>query len=75
MTGNEHRGDLLELLRARFQASGLSIKALADRAGIPYAAVYNAVNGKSDPQLSTVSRLCAVLGLTLKPSKRKAMVR
>jgi predicted transcriptional regulator len=57
-------------LQASFKKSGLSIKALSERSGVPYAAVYRAVKGMSDPALSTVQRLSNVLGLELIPKRK-----
>lgn len=60
---------MLKTLQASFKQSGLSMKALSKRSGVPYAAVFRAVKGLSDPALSTVQRLSDVLGLEL--TKRK----
>ena len=57
-------------IRQVFQKSGLSIKALADRSGCPYATAHGFVHGTSDPTLSTANRLCGVLGLELREVKR-----
>lgn len=62
------------VIRGAFARSGLSIKALADRSGVPYSVTYAMVKGERDPILSTAVRLCRVLGLELRPirsSKRK----
>ena len=61
---------MLQTIVTAFERSGLSIKALADQSQLPYAAVYNAVHGKSDPQLSTVAKMAGVLGLELRPTTR-----
>ncbi|MCH9058921.1 MAG: helix-turn-helix transcriptional regulator [Planctomycetes bacterium] len=66
------RHDLGELLRASIRKSGLSLKRLSDDSGVPYAAVWRIVNDGADPRLTTVSRLSAVLGLTLTTTKRRA---
>jgi transcriptional regulator with XRE-family HTH domain len=62
------------LIRDRFRKSGLSIKALADRAGVPYAAAHGFLTGTRDPALSTATKLCKILRLELRPvraTKRK----
>ena len=62
---------MIELILERFRASGLSIKQLSDRSGVPYGAVHPIIAGKRDPQLSTVEKLCRVLGLALRPVARR----
>ena len=59
--------DLADTIRKRFRESGLSIKALADRAGTPYANVHGLIVGDRDVTLGTASALVAVLGLELRP--------
>ena len=66
------RHDLGELLRESIRKSGLSIKRLSDDSGVPYAGLWRIVNDGADPWLSTVSKLFAVLGLTLSATKRRA---
>ncbi len=56
-----------DIIVKRFRASGLSINALAREAGVNYAALYRFLHGQGDPQLSTVTKVCAVLGLALTP--------
>ena len=60
--------DLIGLLRAAFRDSGMSMKALADAAGTPYANVHAFIVGGGDIRLATAGKLCKVLGLTLKPT-------
>ncbi len=62
---------MIELIRCRFVDSGLSMKALSDRAGVPYASVHGIFKGNRDPALSTVERLSKVLGLELRATKRR----
>jgi len=57
------------IIQRAFEKSGMSVKKLADTTKLPYASVYNAVRGKSDPQLSTVERICDVLKIQLTPRK------
>ena len=59
-------------LRAAARRSGLSMKAMADRGGIPYAAVHNFVtDDERTVTLTTAAKLAAVLGLELRPVKDK----
>ena len=61
-----------ELIRKRFRKSGLTIKRLTEQAGVPYAAAHGVVRGTRDPMLSTANKLCKVLGLELRPMRRRA---
>ena len=61
-----------ETIRERFQKSGLSIKKLTDLAGTPYSAVHAFLNFQSTITLPTADKLCAVLGLELRPIQKKA---
>ena len=70
MSKNQH--DLGGLLRDAIRKSRLSLKRLSDESGVPYAAVWRIAKDDSDPMLSTVSRLSAVLELTLTTTKRRA---
>ena len=63
---------MLSLIRETFERSGLSMKRLSVNAGVPYAAVHGLIRGSRDPQLTTASRLCRVLGLELRPVQRRA---
>ena len=58
------------VIRQAFKKSGLSILALSKRSGVPYAAVHGLVNGNSDARLTTASKVCAVLGLELRPKRK-----
>ena len=69
MRGNPSN-EMAELLRATFRKSGLSIKQLSDRSGVLYASAHAIINGYRDPALSTVAKLCKVLGLELRPVRR-----
>ncbi len=62
--------DMHEQIIRAFKASKLSIKALATKAEIPYASAHGMVNRNSDPRISTVSKVCDVLGLELRPKRR-----
>ena len=51
---------------AEFKLSGLSMRQLAIRSGVPYQAVWHLVKGVRDPALSTVEKISKVLGLDLR---------
>lgn len=57
-------------IRLAFERSGLSIKALSRRAGIPYASAHGFVKNGRNLSLETVEKLCATLGLELRPVRR-----
>lgn len=63
--------NLEKTLRDAARKSGLSVYALAKRAGLPVTTVQQFMGGRG-MQLRTASRLCDVLALNLVPSKRKA---
>ena len=69
MMRSNPNNEMAKLIRARFHRSGLSIKALADQAKVPYAAAHGVINGTRDPMLSTAVKLCKVLGLELRPTR------
>lgn len=58
--------DLSDIIRSTFEASGMSIKRLAEQSGVPYAAVYGLIHGTNDARLSTATKICRVLGLELR---------
>jgi predicted transcriptional regulator len=53
--------DFATALEEELQRQDMSIKEVADRAGIPVATLYKLTSGKADPRLSTVRRIVAVL--------------
>lgn len=64
-----------ETIRERFGASGQSVLQVAKRSGVPYAVTHGMLNGNADSRLSSVERVCAAIGLELRPiprSKKKA---
>lgn len=62
---------MLETIRRAFRDSDLSMKQLAERAGVPYASIHGMIrNPDRDPKLSTVVRVCRVLGLDLKRTRK-----
>lgn len=55
-------------LRQAARNSGLSMKAMSDRTGIPYAAVHRFVTGsEAGITLKTAAKLATLLGLGLRP--------
>ena len=64
--------DLAQQLRQAIARSGFNRKQIADRAGLPYATVFTFVAGENDMRLSSASRIADVVGVELKPKRRKA---
>ena len=61
------------------EAQGLSLRALAFRAGMSYVALFRLEAGHTDPRLSTLRALAKALGVTVaeiigegRPAKRRA---
>lgn len=63
--------DLAEQLREAARKSGLSMLAMSQQAGIPYAAVHNFVARERGLTLTTASKLATLLEMELQPVKRK----
>ena len=60
-------------LRQAARKSGLSIKAMSDRASIPYAAMHRFItNDAGGITLKTAAKLAALLGLELRRKQRPA---
>jgi transcriptional regulator with XRE-family HTH domain len=55
----------LPVLRQVRQAQGYSIRALADKVGMAYPALFRLENGEADPRLSTLRRLAKALNVTV----------
>lgn len=53
--------DFAAALQEELARQEMSIRELADRAGIPAATLYKLTSGRADPRLSTVRRIVAVL--------------
>ena len=66
-----HNSEMAKLIRRAFRESGLSLKRLSDESGTRYASVHAFFTAERDPQLSTIEKWCGVLGLELRPIKRK----
>ena len=62
---------MARLIRQAFRESGMSLKRLSDLSGTRYASVHAFFTADRDPQLSTIQKWCDVLGLALRPAKRK----
>lgn len=56
---------IAETVKAWRRARGLSQRALAERAGMPYPMIARLELGQTDPRLSTVERLAETLGIRL----------
>jgi DNA-binding phage protein len=54
-----------EALRQAVETSSLSKEQLADRAGLSRKSLYNLLEGRADPRLSSVEALAHALGLDL----------
>ena len=52
-------------LRRLREAQGLSLRALADKVGMSYVALYHLEAGDADPRLSTLRALAKTLGVTV----------
>lgn len=63
--------DLAEQLRAAIRTAGLSAYALARDAGIDISVAVRFVNGTRGMNLTSASRVATLLGLELRPIKRK----
>ena len=66
--------DLDRVMRAAFRKSGLSIRQLSLRAGVPYSVTHGFARGTRDVYVSTAAKFCRVLGLGLGPLQTKAGV-
>ncbi len=70
----------LPILRRVRETQGLSLRALADKAGMTYVALLRMELGQTDPRLGSLRRLAKVLGVAVaeiigegKPARRRAM--
>jgi len=67
----EQRDDLRQALLAAVLDSGLSLNQLALRTGLPYATVHGFINSDVNITLASASRLTHLLGLELRPVRRR----
>lgn len=63
--------ELANAIRAAFQASGWSIKRLADVSGVPYSSCHGFAMGTRDVSTGVASRLCEALGLKLTKGRKR----
>ncbi len=62
---------LAETLRKSIKADGRSLLAIANAAGVAYQSLHPFYNRQRDDiTLGTAARLCAALGLELRPGKK-----
>jgi len=66
------KDELTDALRRAALASGQSIYALARAARTSYAAMWTFMRGKGGLQLTTAGRLAHILGLELRPKRKRA---
>lgn len=64
--------DMTELIREAFRESGLSMKRLAEKSDSHYASIHGFLVTGRDLKLTTAQRVCAVLGLELRRTRRRA---
>ena len=63
--------DLDEQLRQAVRRSGLNRKQVADRGGMSYSLIHGFMSGERSMTLRVASRVADVVGLELRPTKRK----
>jgi transposase-like protein len=64
--------ELARIIRDAIERDGRSLYAIAKAADVTYQALHPWMRGhREDIALSTADRLCKVLGLTLRPAKRR----
>lgn len=63
--------DLGEQLKRAIRQSGLTRKQISDRAGVGYAAVHGFMAGSRDLTLASASRIANLVGVELRPKRRK----
>jgi len=60
---------MIDIVKKTFTESGLSIRKLAIRAGIPYSSVHGFLVNNKSPQTYTLARICEALNLKLVKGK------
>lgn len=67
------------MLRAIREAQGYSLRALADKVGMSYVALFRLESGETDPRLGTLRKLATALNVTVaeligerKPARKRA---
>ena len=61
--------ELADVIHAAFQASGLSVRRVANESNVPYSSAHGFLAGNCDISLGTAARLCKALGLRLTADK------
>ncbi|MBI4199740.1 MAG: helix-turn-helix transcriptional regulator [Chloroflexi bacterium] len=74
MTTLPDRGPRL-YIRERREALGLSLRALADRAGVDFAAIDKIERGERDPRLSSLAAIAKGLGVEVADLFRRPRVK
>ena len=69
---NRQESIVVDGIRRALQGSGMSMKKLSDKSGVQYGSVYGLLVSGKDARLSTIERICAVLGLELKLTKTRS---
>ncbi len=64
--------DLGEQLKKAIRRSGLTRKQISDQASVGYAAIHGFMAGTRDLTLTSASKIADVVGVELKPRRRKA---
>ncbi len=69
----------LPALREIREGQGYSLRALADRVGMSYVALFRLESGETDPRLGTLRKLAKALGVTVadiigegRPARKRA---
>ncbi len=68
-------GNVVDQLREAARDSGLTRLQLAKRTGLPYSVVHGFVGGYRGLTLGSAAALCRVLGLELRPVRRRRMLK
>ena len=65
------KADLGKAIREGMERSGLSLQELARQSGVAAGILSRFARGQRDLRLETASKLCAILGLELRPKRPK----
>ena len=68
---NEYNNMIFHRILDAFHAREMSVKALSDASGVPYASVHGYINGDRDVITKTASKLARALSLELQPAKSR----
>ncbi len=63
--------NIQQQLRDAARKSGLSLKAMSDRSGVGYQSMHGFVRGYSDLKLESAAKLATLLGLELRPARKR----